>query len=462
MLDLIDSRLYGETNVAVHKFGGSSLSNPQRLNNVIDIISKHTSNEDYIIVSANGEVTDWLLAFSEGKRQMLDKVRDYYTDLVRAVLKTSSTWLANFESSLIQLANVDYSVDKILSHGEVWSATLLVELLNQQNQGAKFVDARDIFKCRSVEEHRTFDADYCIQGIRKAAYGNYTKRLIITGYIAKTHAGDTVTLGRNGSDYSATLLAKLCNASRVTLWTDVEGIFTADPALVATSQVVDFLSYGEANALASVGTGVLHQKTLRPLLANKIPLLVRSSLKPHKPGTAIGEIAQYFNTGKPMAKSVALKKQLRKLKVNFITTEQRKLFLQRLSALSSGNHLICHSTTDKELTLVVEDSLFTKISGLNHDGNFELEDNNSYSVIGIVGQDAAGKSLAINQLKDYLREKVNSQLTLIEKGYLCYLVVQSSEAGSLLAIVHEFYFEQSEPSQRRDSGKQQNIIEAAV
>lgn len=303
--------------IAVHKFGGSSLATHARIHNVAGIIRQHSNPHDFIVVSANGCVTDWLVAYSEGIRQVIDQLAVFYRDLAQSTLARPVSFLQWFESILHTLAGGQLNDTEILSLGEMWSANLMAACLEERGIAAVAVDARALLRTDEIDDFKSFDLEFFDTGIT-SVYEHGVKpdddlahRLIVTGFIASDSQGRTITLGRNGSDYTASLLARFSGADRVTLWTDVPGIYTADPRLVKSARPIAQISYDEAVALAAVGTNVLHQKTINPLLDQNIPLHVRSSLQPEQPGTRISRC------GDPAIaiKTVALKPDLIKIKL---------------------------------------------------------------------------------------------------------------------------------------------------
>ncbi|WP_196138339.1 aspartate kinase [Aliikangiella sp. G2MR2-5] len=308
-----ENQVSEQQKVAVHKFGGSSLASAKRLNNVVNIIEKYSSNDDYIVVSANGDITDFLVELSEGGKQALQAIKTYYQPLIEDTLTQPEETLGLFEKDLVDLQSQNKTQDEILSYGEVWSARLLVALLKERHISAQFIDARELFITGSIDDFKSFDVSYFNSGLTRNTYGNYGKRKIITGYIAKNIAGKTITLGRNGSDYSASLVARFGQAESVNLWTDVKGIYSADPRLVDKAFPIKHLSYEEANSLASVGTNVLHQKAIAPLVDRNIPLFVRSSLAPDSSCTRVS----LFSETEFSIKSAALKTNLSTIVFDF-------------------------------------------------------------------------------------------------------------------------------------------------
>jgi len=288
--------------INVHKFGGSSLANAQCILRAVDIIRQNCQLNDIIVVSANGKTTDCLftllvLAQSKDFTKALVDLEHQQTDLINELLneknakqlthslsadiKQLSQWLS---SNLIQHRN------DILAYGELWSARLLSALLNEKICPSCAIDARDFLV---IDNEQKCEVDHALSSAQLKTHLQFGKLAVITGYISKDNRGKTCTLGRNGSDYSATIMASLVGAFNVTLWTDVDGIYSADPRVVPNARKLHRLPNGVAEELGRLGNPVLHAKTLTPLinesLSHHCHLHVASSFDAQVSGTEIGK-----------------------------------------------------------------------------------------------------------------------------------------------------------------------------
>ena len=183
----------------------------------------------------------------------------------------------------------DRSVMGLVSgFGELWSARLLAGLLGSLGDQAIMLDARQVLRVRDTEMGPAvqWEASQALLAAALAEAGPGT--LVITGYVAGDEQGRPTTLGRNGSDFSAAIFGRLLQAEEVQIWTDVDGVMSADPRLVPDAQVIDSLSYNEALELAYFGAKVIHPQTLAPAIAAGIPITIRNSLQPQAPGSRIG------------------------------------------------------------------------------------------------------------------------------------------------------------------------------
>jgi len=276
------------------KFGGKSLAN-DGIEKVIDIIITSHKEPLSVVVSARGNTTDELEALLE----KASRGEDYTADFQQLKDEQQYDPRVSFEPEFQLLEKLlegvsllkDYSPktkDLVLAQGELMSAKLVTALLKRKGLESTFVDSREIFKTdavvgnaqiiNSVSEKLTRDRFATIPPNQVA---------VVTGFIASTEKGDTTTLGRNGSNYSAALLANYLNASELQNYTHVDGIFTANPELVPEAKIIRHLSYEEANELANFGASILHAKTIIPLIEKGIPLRIKNTFNSDDAGTLI-------------------------------------------------------------------------------------------------------------------------------------------------------------------------------
>jgi len=288
--------------INVHKFGGSSLANAQCIERAVEIIRQNCQLNDIIVVSANGKTTDCLfsllaLAESTNFTDALVELEHQQTLLINELLneKNAKQLTQSLSTDIVQLSQwlssdlIQHRND-ILAYGEFWSARLLSALLNEKICPSNSVDARDFLVINNEQECAV---DHALSSAQLKTNLQFGKLAVITGYISKDNRGKTCTLGRNGSDYSATIMASLVGAFNVTLWTDVDGIYSADPRVVPNARKLHRLPNGVAKELGRLGNPVLHAKTLTPLvnesLSHHCHLHVASSFDAQVSGTEIGK-----------------------------------------------------------------------------------------------------------------------------------------------------------------------------
>ncbi|WP_394192861.1 bifunctional aspartate kinase/homoserine dehydrogenase II [Pseudoalteromonas atlantica] len=279
----------------VHKFGGSSLSSPERYQAVANIILANSEVGDCVVVSAAGKTTNTLVklwqSYQQGDLQAVSDIlllldnhqRTLIEQLLTAQVKQQALSLLQQELAILaeQAKQQSLAESALLAHGEVWSARLLASYLQQLGLATKDIDARQLFTLNDGQLLHQKNQQACVDLISKQHVN------VVTGFIASDCQGETITLGRNGSDYSATLLGSYCHAQQVSIWTDTQGVFSTDPRKVNKALKYSKVCRGQANLLARLGNPVLHAKTLSPLKNTDIKLVVRSSFDTEASATEI-------------------------------------------------------------------------------------------------------------------------------------------------------------------------------
>ncbi|NOJ20980.1 bifunctional aspartate kinase/homoserine dehydrogenase II [Vibrio jasicida] len=287
----------------LHKFGGSSLANPECYLRVVEILKEYSAENDLVVVSAAGKTTNRLIEFLEGldkdgrvAHEALQSLRQFQTELVEALLtgEAQTQLLASLQDEFSTLAELTAPLTEaqkaaVLGHGEVWSSRLLAALLSQQSLPAVAQDSRTFLRAE-VGTQPEVDRARSYALIKEALAQHNHQRVIITGFMAQNEAGETVLLGRNGSDYSATVIGALAEASTVTIWSDVAGVYSADPRLVSDACLLPLLRLDEASELARLAAPVLHSRTLQPVAQSTMDLNLKCSYQPESGSTRIERV----------------------------------------------------------------------------------------------------------------------------------------------------------------------------
>ncbi|KAE9528952.1 bifunctional aspartate kinase/homoserine dehydrogenase II [Testudinibacter aquarius] len=294
----------------MHKFGGSSLADAERIRNVAQLIKKYSQQQDLIVVSAMGDMTDnlirWVTLSSSdpvSANQQLQKIKFQYLTQTNKLLNAPETVSQPFLEDILSLSSLldkpwsEAIYAEVVGHGEIWTARLVSAYLNQVGIESCFLDSRlFMYAERAVMPQVAFAASRRkLQPYLAQAEG---KRLIITGFICQNRAKETVLLGRNGSDYSATQIAALAELSKVTIWSDVAGVYSADPHQIHHANLLTFLRLDEASELSRLAAPVLHARTLQPVKSHSLSLLLRSSLQPENGSTRIEHALTASENGK--------------------------------------------------------------------------------------------------------------------------------------------------------------------
>jgi aspartokinase/homoserine dehydrogenase 1 len=297
----------------VHKFGGTSVGNAQRFAGVADIVLAHgaSSGEMVVVVSAMSGVTDQLIsgarAAAEGKdtvyREIKARLLSRHLDVVATLLTHSRERLdvgglvedrlhelERFYRSIAMLGELTArGTDAVSSFGEQLSSSILAAVLRERGVRAQAISATEL-----IVTDDNFGAAVPLLAPTRQQLQQRLRPLIdrgvipiITGFIGATQAGVTTTLGRGGSDFAAAVIGAGLDADEVWIWSDVDGILTADPNIVPQARTLTELSYAEAAVLAYYGADVLHPKTIRPVAESSIPLRIVNSFNPSHAGTRI-------------------------------------------------------------------------------------------------------------------------------------------------------------------------------
>ncbi|KAI8570063.1 hypothetical protein RHMOL_Rhmol01G0003900 [Rhododendron molle] len=297
----------GET-WSVHKFGGTCVGSSDRLRNVAEIIQDDDSERKLVVVSAMSKVTDMMYDLID-KAQSRD---DSYIAALDAVLEKHRLTaldllqvddLAKFLSRLhhdidnlkamlhaIYIAGhaTESFTDFVVGHGELWSAQILASLVRKNGTDCNWMDAREVLIVSPAGSNHV-DPDYLEseKRLEKWFSQNPSRTIIATGFIASTPQNIPTTLKRDGSDFSAAIMGALFRARQVTIWTDVDGVYSADPRKVSEAVVLKTLSYQEAWEMSYFGANVLHPRTIIPVMQYEIPIVIRNIFNLSAPGTMI-------------------------------------------------------------------------------------------------------------------------------------------------------------------------------
>jgi aspartokinase/homoserine dehydrogenase 1 len=293
----------------VLKFGGSSVATPERIKSVIEIVKPYLTGEPITLVfSAFGGVTDILIKLSqqawtgdESYKTNLKQLEDRHIDAVRALVtvQRQSSILAKVKTTINELEDVLHGIylvkertprtlDFVMSFGERLSAYIISEAFIDKNIACEYLDARKTIRTDSNFGHAKVDFEITNKLIREH-YQSHTDLQVVTGFIATSDSGETTTIGRSGSDYTAAILAGALNASSLEIWTDVDGMMTADPRKVKKAFTVKEMTYQEAMELSHFGAKVIFPSTMQPAMVNHIPIWIKNTFNPSFAGTRIGE-----------------------------------------------------------------------------------------------------------------------------------------------------------------------------
>ncbi|MBD3630334.1 bifunctional aspartate kinase/homoserine dehydrogenase I [Cyclobacterium sp.] len=294
------------------KFGGSSIADLERIKNVLSIVKGSSQKDDIAVVfSAFGGITEDLLKCAELAKQndpdyqpLLLSMEKRHLQLVKNLItvQKQSAVLTYVKIRFNELEDLYHGIylikefsprtsDYVVSFGERISAFIMAEALKENGLNTHFVDARDVIRTND----RFGNAKVVFPTTNQLIYDYYSKKKglsVITGFIASTDKGETTTLGRSGSDYTAAIFAAALKADVLEIWTDVSGVMTADPKLVYSAITIPQLSYSEAMELSHFGAKVVFPATMQPAMKRKVPIYIKNTFKPEDEGTLICETSE--------------------------------------------------------------------------------------------------------------------------------------------------------------------------
>lgn len=286
----------------VHKFGGSSLANAACFASVGTRLNGH---QEIIVVSATSGTTSLLqetldlAKAGQSYSGQLQTLMQAHTALISELLPVAiqSKLIITLKKDITDIEQILHALslvgsysketqDIILGFGEQWSGKILAAYLAEKNR-VLYLDATTVLTVRTRGNTVEVDWEKTRRDLHAFLAANSFDQLVITGFIANDHTGKRTTLGRNSSDFSGAIFAKLFNAERLIIWTDVDGIYSADPRKVPAAFPLSSLSYAEALELAYFGASVIHPQMVAPAIEANIPIDIKNSFNPDAPGTRI-------------------------------------------------------------------------------------------------------------------------------------------------------------------------------
>lgn len=307
-------------NLDIAKFGGTSVANYEAMSKCVQVVTQNP-NTKLVVVSACAGVTNLLVELASGahdttKREeiiaqvfaihkaIFDKLPDSAKH--EAVI---NEYLSVVRDLAVQatMTRTDMITDRLVSHGELMSSYLITEIFKQQGFKAECFDVRQVMRTDSTYGKAVALVEVISTLSKQLLQPILDKEdtIVVTqGFIGADSSGQTTTLGRGGSDYSAALLGEACHAKTISIWTDVPGVYTTDPRLVPQAMPISELTYLEAAEMATFGAKILHPSTLVPAVRCGIPVYVGSSKEPEKGGTWVRPTTDYS----PSFRAVALRK----------------------------------------------------------------------------------------------------------------------------------------------------------
>ena len=401
----------------VFKFGGASVNSADAVRNMARIVQSHLESDPLVVVvSAMGKTTNLLEKLVPGSSEfgvqgpeLRRQLEDYHLEIAKSLIPNDEGVVKKVLDLLRQLDRTiaslqpsteryNYNYDQVVSFGELISTTIIAECLNHLGISTLWQDARQLIRTDNHYREGRIDWQATQQAIQNAGFKTRNSyRVILTqGFIGGT--GDsTTTLGREGSDYSAAILAYCLDADSVTIWKDVPGFLNADPKFFADTVKISQIPYNEAIELAYYGASVIHPKTVKPIQNKAIPLYIRSFITPEADGSSIGDYRSLV--------------------------PETPLYIFK-------NNQILLSILPRDYSFIAEDNLQVIFGILSKIGiRVNLMQNSALSFSICIDNNPQLVGVLIDELKSMFRVRYNDNLQLVTIRYYTQEVIDSIVAG---------------------------------
>ncbi|BBS35376.1 lysine-sensitive aspartokinase 3 [Enterobacter cloacae complex sp. 2024EL-00215] len=350
------------TSFVVAKFGGTSVADYDAMNRSADVVLADP-NTRLVVLSASAGVTNLLVSLSEGLEATerfvkLDALRKIQFNILERlqnpnVIREEVERLLENITTLAEAASLATSTaltDELVSHGELMSTLLFVEILRARNVQAQWFDVRKIMRTSDRFGRAEPDVEVLAELTHQQLVPRLAEGMVITqGFIGSEAKGRTTTLGRGGSDYTAALLGEALHATRVDIWTDVPGIYTTDPRVVSAAKRIDVIAFEEAAEMATFGAKVLHPATLLPAVRSDIPVFVGSSKDPKAGGTLVCKKTE----NPPLFRAIALRRRQTLVTLHSLNMLHSRGFLAEVFGILARHNISVDLITTSEVSIAL-------------------------------------------------------------------------------------------------------------
>lgn len=350
------------TSFVVAKFGGTSVADYDAMNRSADVVLADP-NTRLVVLSASAGVTNLLVSLSEGLEATerfvkLDALRKIQFDILERlqnpnVIREEVERLLENITTLAEAASLATSTaltDELVSHGELMSTLLFVEIMRERNVQAQWFDVRKVMRTSDRFGRAEPDVEALAELTNQQLAPRLAEGMVITqGFIGSEAKGRTTTLGRGGSDYTAALLGEALHATRVDIWTDVPGIYTTDPRVVSAAKRIDVIAFEEAAEMATFGAKVLHPATLLPAVRSDIPVFVGSSKDPKAGGTLVCKKTE----NPPLFRALALRRKQTLVTLHSHNMLHSRGFLAEVFGILARHNISVDLITTSEVSIAL-------------------------------------------------------------------------------------------------------------
>ena len=461
----------------VIKFGGTSIGTPDLFLRVTEIISSRSKKEFTIVVlSAIGGITDKLIDAIEFARRgnqkyigILEEVKSTHYDFLSKAIAVDNQQQTKHQLDKLfkELENKLKGVfllqecsgrtsDSIVTFGELFSCTLLKGLLKSQGVDCEFHNATKLIRTNSNYGDAEVNFSVTNRLLQQWYNGLNQKQIpIVNGFTGSNENGYVTSLGRSGSDFTATIIGGALNASIVEIWTDVDGVLSADPKIVSSAITLNQLSYNEASSLAILGGKVIHPKTIAPVEKQNVPVSILNTFNPEVEGTFIGNAN---NQNDVAIKTVTFLKNLSSISISETESIYGQKILTRLFGLFAQLEIpivaISKSANDQSILLIVQsefEQLF--IEEIKSEFVLEIEKNfigninsrSNLSLVSVIGISQNVKSLIVGRIHDVLDNYGIQSLIFLDNLYSLNIsfIVDALKVEKTVNVLHEEFFRES-------------------
>lgn len=447
----------------VCKFGGTSVADAAAISRVIEIIDAKQAQKPVVVVSALGGATNQLLDIAHkaangellAALQLIEQLRDRHQREAAALLgesaeadelalEISATFdeLAHLAEAFRTLGYLTpRSLDAVAAIGELLSSHIVAAAFRRRGYPAEFVDARDVMRTNDFFTKAEPDVD----GIRQLAQDTLVPLLqqgripVMGGFVGATSNRVTTTLGRGGSDYSASLIGAAIDATAIEIWTDVDGMLTADPRVIPAARLIERISFDEAAELAAFGAKVLHPATIAPAVQRGIPVFVFNSRNPSGTGTMIA-----FDAPRLPVRAIAGKRATTMVKLRSSRMLLAPGFLRRVFEVFESHRTSVDVVTTSEVSVSVTLDDATNLAAILQDlaafGDVSVSPR--AGLIAIVGAGIADGGHALAQAIAALGPIPVHMASLSATGINFTLVIDDEQVVPAMQRLHQTFFEQ--------------------
>ncbi len=446
------------------KFGGTSVANSDAVTRVISTVRGRLDEKPVVVVSALSKVTDLLYKISDeaarrnrsGAMELLGQLRSRHLDLAGELMPDDPVQCGTAKEKVNEICDALTSfVDAvcavgelsprskaiIISNGEYLSSNVICCAMNASGIRTNYIDARRMI----VTDDNYLKGDPDMDAISSRAPGvvlgayEYADAVITQGFVSATAGGEPTVLGRGGSDYSASLIGMAIDATRIEIWTDVDGVRTADPRRVENTKCLDKISFEEAAEMAHFGAKVLHPLTIEPAVRKNIPIYVLNSMNPEGKGTAILQ-SSFIEDG---VKSVSCKENI--LVINIFSTKMINTsgFLKKVFAIFSefkvSVDLISTSEANISVTVDATQDITGVVSALSEFADVYVDSDKSQ--VSVIGKNIVNLKGLLEQTFAPLRD---CKIYMISQGasYVnISFVVDRDTLTDVVRQIHKYLFE---------------------